>query len=89
MPIKEASKKDLRQARKRADRNLKRKKTFKDLTKQIIKAVKAKEADKVKDLMRQVQQALDKAAKVGTIKKTAASRKKSRLAVQVNKLLKK
>jgi len=89
MPIKEASKKDLRQAKKRAERNFQRRKLIKDLSKKIIKAVKGKEADKVKDLVRLAQKALDKAAKTGVIKKNTANRRKSRLTIKANQLLKK
>ena len=89
MPIKRAAKKSLRQIKKRTIRNLRRKRTVKDLIKSTIKAAEKGELDKVKDSLRKTQQAIDKAAKVGVIKKNTANRKKSRLAARLKKLVKK
>lgn len=89
MPIKRAAKKSLRQIKKRTIRNLRRKRTVKDLIKRTIKAAEKGELDKVKDSLRKTQQAIDKAAKVGVIKKNTANRKKSRLAARIKNLIKK
>lgn len=89
MPIKKASKKDLRKAYKSRQRNLKRQQTIKDFRKKILKALTAKDTAQLAELMRQAQQAIDKAAKSGAIKKNSANRKKARLAAQVRKIVKK
>lgn len=87
MPIKKSAKKALRQTKKRTIRNIKRKRTAKDLIKEALKAVEAKQVDKARDLFKKVQQAVDKAVKTGAIKKNTANRKKSRLAKKVKLLL--
>ena len=85
MPIKKSAKKYLRASTKRAGQNLNIKKNFKVVVKKFSELVKAGKSDDAKKMMPAVQKALDKAAKVGVIKKNTASRKKSRLV----KLLKK
>ncbi len=72
MPNIQSAKKELRKAKKRAALNKVRRDTYKNLVK---KAVVAKSADALK----LAQQALDKAAKAGVIKKNTAARKLSRL----------
>lgn len=89
MPNKPAAKKSLRQAKKRTLKNFQAKKLIKDLSKKIIKATQNSETAKVKELLRQFQKRVDKAVKVGLLKKNAGNRKKSRLAAQVKKILKK
>lgn len=76
MPNKPAAAKWLRQSKKRAVWNIARKDAFKSATK---KALKATNKDEVIKLVREAQQALDKAAKRGVIKKNTAARKLSRL----------
>lgn len=85
MPITKSAKKALRRDKRRTIRNLKRKKTVKDLIKKTLKVAEAGEIDKVQDLLRQTQKAIDKAAKVGVLKKNTANRKKSRLVARVRK----
>jgi len=80
MPITKSAKKALRQSKRRQARNIKRKKAFRLLVKEFRKALAAKEFDKAKELLPKVYKALDKAAKTGVIKKSKASRLKSRLA---------
>ena len=79
MPITKSAKKALRQSKGRKKRNLQRKRKIKDLIKEVRNLVVQKKIAEAQKLLPQVYQALDKAAKVGTIKKNTASRKKSRL----------
>ncbi len=79
MPIKKSAKKALRQSKRRAIANLKRKRATKDIVKKITKLVAAKKLDEAKKLIPLVYKALDKAAKTGVLKKNTAARKKSRL----------
>lgn len=79
MPILHASIKDLRKIKKRTKFNRKRLELIKKLKKQIIKAKAAKAEDKIKDLFKQFQQAVDKAVKQHLLKKNTAARYKSRL----------
>ncbi|MDP3785294.1 MAG: 30S ribosomal protein S20 [bacterium] len=85
MPITKSAKKALRQALRRRERNLDRKKELQKVLKNFTRLVKAKKTDEAKNYFPQVQKALDKASKTGLLKKNTASRKKSRL----SKLLKK
>lgn len=78
MPNQQSAKKELRKMKKRAALNKVRRDTYKDLLK---KAVVSKSAE----VLRSAQQALDKAAKVGVIKKNTAARKLSRLMKKLNK----
>lgn len=85
MPITKSAKKALHQSKKRRIRNLRRKKAFRDIIKNIRKLVlenKKKEAEK---LLPRAYKAIDKAAKTGVIKKNTAARKKSRLTKLVNR----
>jgi len=79
MPIKKSAKKALRQSKRRQAANLKRKKAMKDIVKKIAKLTAAKKIDEAQKLVPLAYKTIDKAAKVGVIKKNAASRKKSRL----------
>jgi small subunit ribosomal protein S20 len=82
MPNIQSAKKELRKAKKRAILNKVRRETYKDFLK---KAERTKSADMIKA----AQKALDKAAKVGVIKKNTASRKLSRLMKKLHKDAKK
>ena len=86
MPNKPSGAKALRQSKKHAAANLQRKDAFKNAIKKATKATSAAEAKK---LAMAAQQALDKAAKTGAIKKNTASRRLSRLMKKINKLGKK
>ncbi|MBU1130847.1 30S ribosomal protein S20 [Patescibacteria group bacterium] len=88
MPTTPSAKKALRRDQKRTVRNIKRKKTVKDLIKKTLKTAEAGEMDKVQDLLKQTQKAIDKAVKRGVIKKNTANRKKSRLVARVRKIKK-
>ncbi len=79
MAITKSAKKALRQGLRRKKRNLVYKNKIKDLQKQVKNLVSQKKIKEAKGLLPKIYKALDKAAKVGVIKKNAASRKKSRL----------
>lgn len=79
MPIKLSAKKALRQSKRRAIRNLQKKKAIKDISKKIKKLMAAEKPEEAKKLIPLAYKAMDKAAKTGLIKKNAASRQKSRL----------
>ena len=78
MPNLKASKKDLKQARVRTARNLRKKKELKASIKEFRKAI---ESDKkgASELLLKVFSKLDKSAKDNLIKKNKAARLKSRL----------
>jgi len=87
MPNKASAKKELRKTKKRVVINSQIKQNLKDLTKNSRKAIKAKSDEAQKTVAKAII-ALDKAAGKGTIKKNKASRTKSRLAKQLNKIKK-
>ena len=86
MPNKQASIKDLRKSTKRAKHNLRIKTHVKHLIKKSAEVVADKKLAEAKDLIRIMQQAVDKAAKRGIIDKNKASRKKSQLMKKLNSL---
>lgn len=79
MPIKKSAKKALRQSFKRRARNLTYKRKIKKLTKDIRKLVFQKKIKEAKSLLPQIYKILDKAIKIGVVKKNTAARKKSRI----------
>jgi len=85
MPVTRSVEKALRQSVKRRARNLVYKTKIKNLIKEIRILVSEKKIEEAKKLLPPVYKILDKAAKVGVIKKNTASRKKSRLTKLVNK----
>lgn len=80
MPIKKAARKALKQSIKRRKKNLIYKNKTKDLLKKVRTLIAEKKLAEAKALLPQIYKALDKAAKVGVMKKNTASRKKSRIA---------
>lgn len=86
MPNKQNARKALRQTEKHALANTARREAFRGAIKKVLKATSTEEAKK---LVLVAQQALDKAAKVGVIKKNTAARRLSRLMAKVNSLGKK
>jgi small subunit ribosomal protein S20 len=88
MPIKLSAKKYLRASRKRAGQNLKTKKSFKSAVKKATELMKAGKFEDARKMMPLIQKTLDKAAKIGVIKKNAASRKKSRFVKMLKKVAK-
>ncbi len=85
MAITKSAKKARRQNEKRRAHNLKYKTTLKKTLKEVVYLVSQKKAKEAKELLPKAYKILDKAAKVGVIKKNTASRKKSRLTLLVNK----
>ncbi|MCK4815806.1 30S ribosomal protein S20 [bacterium] len=85
MPQRRTAKKDLRQNKKRQQRNLEAKQSVKQAIKKLRKAVDSKDASTREKALAEVYKILDKTASKKIIHRNKASRKKSRLA----KLLKK
>ena len=78
-PITKSAKKAVRQSLRRKKRNLGYKTKIKKLLKEAKNLVEQKKNEDAKKLLPQIYKALDKAAKVGVLKKNTAARKKSRL----------
>ena len=85
MPITKSAKKALRQSLRKKARNLPYKNQIKNLIKQTRKFVAGKKIEDAKNLLPKIYKALDKAAKIGVIKKNTAARKKSRIAKLIRK----
>jgi len=79
MAITKSAKKAIRQSAKRKEQNIAYKDKIKSLVKEARTLVLAKKSAEAKNLLPEIYKALDKAAKVGVIKKNNASRRKSRL----------
>lgn len=79
MAITKSAKKAIRQSAKRNVRNVVYKNKIKSVVKEARSLVAKKKMDEAKKLLPEIYKALDKAAKVGVIKKNNASRRKSRL----------
>lgn len=85
MAITKSAKKALRQNIKRRTRNLVYIKEIKKLIKEVRTLVLEKKIEGAKKLLPKIYKILDKATKVGVIKKNTASRKKSRISKLLNK----
>jgi len=85
MAITESAKKAIRQSAKRNAQNVVYKDKIKKLVKEARVFVLAKKMADAKKLLPKIYAALDKAAKVGIIKKNNASRHKSRLTKLIDK----
>lgn len=85
MAITKSAKKALRQSLRRRKRNLVYKEKIKKLTKEVKILISQKKIEEAKRLLPQIYKALDKAAKVGVIKKNTAARKKSRITKLISK----
>ena len=79
MAITESAKKSIRQSARRKTRNSVYKNKIKALIKEARVLVLAKKIEEAKKVLPKVYEILDKAAKVGIIKKNNASRRKSRI----------
>lgn len=79
MAITKSAKKAWRQSLKRQAKNAGQKKRLRDALKSVRTLTSQKKIDEAKKLLPLVYKTLDKAAKVGLIKKNAASRIKSRI----------
>jgi len=84
-----ATKKDLRQARTRAEANRLVKSRMKTVVKKVLAAVEGGDKAAAEKALCEAMSALDRAAKTNVIHKNAANRKKSRLAKKLVKLTKK
>jgi small subunit ribosomal protein S20 len=80
-----SAKKRIRQNIKSRARNRWRKDQIKNALRDFEKALHDGDAEQVQQCYRQVCKRLDQVAAKGTIHKNAASRKKARLAVRINK----
>lgn len=80
MPITKSAKKAFRQNKKKKARNLIYKNKIKTLMKKGLTFASEGKQEELKQLLPSIYKALDKAAKVGVIKKNTAAHRKSRLA---------
>ena len=85
MAITKSAKKAIRQSAKRKEQNIVYKNKIKTLVKEARALVLNKKLAEAKKLLPGIYKALDKAAKVGVIKKNNASRRKSRLTILIDK----
>ncbi|MBI3631709.1 MAG: 30S ribosomal protein S20 [Candidatus Staskawiczbacteria bacterium] len=85
MAITKSAKKSIRQTKRRKVQNLVYKNKIKNLIKNARTLVLQKKANEAKKLLPAIYEILDKSAKVGVIKKNAASRRKSRMAKLIDK----
>jgi small subunit ribosomal protein S20 len=85
MAITESAKKAVRQSERRREHNIVYKNKIKKLVKEARALVSAKKMAEAQKLLPEIYRALDKAAKVGVIKKNNASRRKSRLTRLIDK----
>lgn len=79
MPITKSAKKAIRQSERRKVRNLKTRREVKEAIKKMKLLLSKKNYEEAKTFAPHLYQTLDKAAKLGVIKKNTASRNKSRL----------
>ena len=86
MPITSSAKKALRGSKKKRVFNIRHRDSVADVTKKIEKFVVAKAGKEAMKLLPLAYKEIDKAAKVGFIKKNNAARKKSRLATLIKKI---
>lgn len=85
MAILKSSKKNIRKTARQHVFNMRREKAPEVFEKQIKKLVTEGKAKEAMAIMPKFQKAIDKAVKMGTIKKNNASRNKSRLNAQIKK----
>jgi small subunit ribosomal protein S20 len=85
MAITKSAKKAIRQSARRKEQNVVYKDKIKTLVKEARTLVLKKKLAEAKKLLPEIYKALDKAAKVGVIKKNNASRRKSRLTRLIDK----
>jgi len=85
MPITKSAKKALRQSLRRRARNIPKRQKIKSLLKEVRNLISQKKIEEAQKLLSRVYKILDKAAKIGLIKKNTAARKKSRIAKAILK----
>lgn len=86
MAITKSAKRAIRGSEKKKVYNDRRKKTMKEVVKEVRAFVLAKDKKASQETLSKAYKALDKAAKTNLIKKNTASRKKSRLAKMIKKI---
>ena len=89
MPNLKASIKDYRNSQKKKENNLKMKRRYKAAIKEFNKDLETGNTEKSKTSLSKIFKLLDKAAKTKLLKKNTASRKKSRLTKNLNKVINK
>ncbi len=85
MPITKSAKKAIRQTKRRRVHNLLYINKIKNVVKDVRTFVLQKKMAEAKELLPKVYQILDKAAKVGIIKKNNADRRKSRITKMIDR----
>ena len=85
MPITSSAKKALKSSQQKRVFNVRRKENMNKAVRDIKKLVSTKNLDEAKKLIPSAYKAIDKAAKMNTITKNAAARKKSRISAFVKK----
>ena len=85
MPITTSAKKALRQSKKRGARNKQVRVKMRDIMKEVRALVSQKKIEEARLLLPKLYKTLDKATKVGVMKKNTASRKKSRITLSLAK----
>jgi small subunit ribosomal protein S20 len=80
MAITSSAKKAFRQSLRKKAQNRVKKDETKKILKELLFLVSQKKAKEAKELLPKAYKAIDKSAKIGLMKKNAASRKKARLA---------
>lgn len=86
MAITKSAKRAIRGSEKKKVYNDRRKKTMKEVVKDIKTLVSSKDKKSAQEKLSAAYKAIDKAAKTNLIKKNTASRKKSRLSAMIKKL---
>lgn len=86
MPITKGAKKVVRASEKKRVYNLRRTRKATSAIKEVKKLVTAGDPKSAQEKLSLAYKAIDKAAKMGTIKKGNASRQKSRLAASIKKV---
>jgi small subunit ribosomal protein S20 len=85
MAITSSAKKAIRASARKHVFNLRRKDALRDTTKELMKALAAKDVKGAEKLLPTAYKAIDKAAKRGVIKDNTADRKKARLAAALKR----
>lgn len=85
MPITKGAKKAVRNADKKRVFNLRRTRRVQGASKDVEKLVKSGDVAGAQAKLSEAYKAIDKAAKMNTIKKNTAARRKSRLAAMIKK----
>ncbi len=86
MPNTKSATRRVRNSERKRVRNVASKSKVKTLEKSYLAAVKSGKKDVATTALKAVVSAMDKAAKKGVIKKGTVNRKKSRLAIKLNKV---